>query len=76
MQFNNYGEFIAHHRKMKNQDHQRLGQRFVNGYIKHAWPELFYEADDTKAEAVIQRWLNDHSYTYSFPKPIVEGRDI
>lgn len=73
MHFNNYGEFFEYHRKMKQVDKLRLGQRFVNNYIKHVWPELYYMEDDAKAEGIIIQWMNDHSYGYTgFPAMIIE----
>lgn len=50
-------------------DHQRLGQRFVNTYIKGLWPELFY-ADDGVAAILIWDWLVDNHYTHCLPPEI------
>ena len=40
----------------------RLGQQFVNLYIKEPWPELFYEEDNYKAIEMISQWLKDNQY--------------
>lgn len=77
MRFNNYGEFLVYHRQMKSKDNLRLGQRFVNGYIRHVWPELYYMADDNQAEKIIIEWMNNHSYGMSgFPRPVDDNAII
>jgi hypothetical protein len=50
-------------------DGQRPGQRFVNMYIKHSWPELFY-TDEYKSAELICRWLEDNQYFDELP-PVV-----
>jgi len=49
---------------------QRLGQFFVNTYISHPWPELFYEKDEGKSKKMIEIWLNDHQYAQQLPQPL------
>lgn len=46
---------------------ERLGQYFVNRYIKGQWPSLFYEEDTQKAYETIHRWLEDNHYWYTLP---------
>ena len=53
-----------------NQEHERLGQFFVNRYIKGHWPELFYTPDNDKAETLINQWLKDHQYEESMPPKV------
>ena len=60
--------FLLIHNICKN-DGLRLGQRFVNMYIKGSWPELFY-ANDVVAYDMIQDWLDDHHYYFELP-PVV-----
>lgn len=43
----------------------RVGQYFVNTYIKHPWPELYYEEDAQKALFIIGLWLTDHDYSFT-----------
>lgn len=62
-------QFIAIHKSKK--DGQRLGQRFVNMYIKGTWPELFY-AHDIDATILIHQYLVDNSYLESLPTPLTE----
>lgn len=50
--------------------HERLGQYFVNRYIKGQWPELFYESDDKKSFEMISKWLGDHQYYDQLPLPV------
>lgn len=50
-------------------DGLRVGQRFVNMYIKKPWPELFY-ADETKSAELISGWLEDNQYFDELP-PVV-----
>lgn len=50
-------------------DGLRPGQRFVNMYIKVAWPELFY-ATEYKSAELIWHWLRDHQYFDELP-PVV-----
>lgn len=63
-------EFVTFHYEHQCKDHQRLGQRFVNMYIKHPWPELFYEGHDGTCYSLILQWLADHSYHTSMPLPL------
>ncbi len=37
----------------QNRSHERLGQAFVNDYIKGVWTELFYTNDEAKAQAIL-----------------------
>lgn len=46
----------------QNRKSERLGQAFCNDFIKGPWPELFYETDLKKAEAIIGKWLLDNHY--------------
>jgi len=57
--------FIANHKTEGGP--LRLGQRFVNRYIKEPWPELFHERNDRVAAAVIDKWLTDHHYIHELP---------
>jgi hypothetical protein len=51
----------------KKEDHQRLGQRFINDYIPCIqWPALFYAKDEVAAE-LIRNWLFDHQYIDELP---------
>lgn len=58
-------EFVRQH-NLAN-DGQRLGQRFVNIYINHPWPELFYEDSERKALNLINKWLTAHHYFDTMP---------
>lgn len=60
--------FLEHHKK--NLQYQRLGQHFVNQYIKGQWPELFYCNDVAKATQMISDWLVDNQYIDQLPQPI------
>lgn len=51
---------------------QRLGQYFVNTYIKGSWPELFY-ADEAKALPMIVEWLDAYQYHDHLPSPVTYG---
>jgi hypothetical protein len=71
--------FLAEHEANEPIDHQRLGQRFVNRYVGGLWTGLYYECDDAKATAMIQKWLEDNQHTDELPTPlgkenISEGR--
>lgn len=63
-------KFISIHNN--GDKYQRLGQRFVNMYIKKPWPELFY-ASDEDAAPMIEKWLLDNQYTTTLPEPIDRG---
>jgi hypothetical protein len=65
--FDNLESFVTFHYEQQRSDHQRLGQRFVNTYIKHPWPDLFYESHDGTAYSLIRQWLADHHYTDTMP---------
>jgi len=51
-------------------DTLRLGQRFVNMYIKNSWPRLFYCEDVSLSYKMIKKWLNDHQYYTELPHEI------
>lgn len=56
-------QFVARHRAMAATDQMRLGQRFVNEFIKGTgWTELFYERDDRVALEMIKQLLTDLQY--------------
>ena len=57
----------------KNRPHERLGQAFVNDFIKNAWSELFYQTDTQEAIWMIWDWLNDHQYYPNMPEKIVRN---
>jgi len=61
-----FEKFVYLHKQAAG-DQQRLGQRFVNMFIRGPWPELFYERDDVKAGEMILSWLNDHQYEEDLP---------
>lgn len=63
----NLSRYIKRHYNRK--DGLRLGQRFVNEYIKHPWPELFYTEDSGKAITIITEWMKDLQYD-TLPEPI------
>lgn len=48
--------------------HERLGQAFVNDFIKSPWPELFYETDERVANGMIVDWLVAHQYYPNLPE--------
>lgn len=52
----------------------RLGQFFVNQFIKESWPGLYYMNDRDKEREMITQWLIDHQYFYSLP-PLVRELD-
>lgn len=55
---------------LRDETTERLGQYFVNRYIKKPWPELFYEEYDVKAAAMIDKWLIDNQYTEELPPKV------
>lgn len=65
-------QFLRIHGESKS-DGQRLGQRFVNMYIKKPWPELFYEQNEHAAKWMIEQWLIDHQYTSELPQELAKS---
>lgn len=53
--------------------HERLGQAFVNDFVKTPWPELFYEPDTIKAKQMIIAFLKDNCYYPNLPQLIDRG---
>ena len=51
----------------QNRPHERLGQAFVNDYIKCQWPDLFYTNDEHKAQALIMDYLSDTQHWPNMP---------
>lgn len=49
---------------------ERLGQRFINDFIKLPWPELYYEEDTVKADAMIREWLTNNHHFCTMPQKI------
>lgn len=64
-------EFVRQHNTAN--DGQRLGQRFVNIFIKKPWPELFHETSERKALETINQWLTHHQY-YDMLPPLAKDR--
>lgn len=54
----------------QNRPYERLGQAFVNDYIKGVWPELFYTNDEGKAQQMIMDYLNQMQYWPNMPEVI------
>jgi hypothetical protein len=68
-------ESLNQFRRMYAEDQEaskwlRLGQYFCNLFHKESWPELYYEADDTVACAMIREWLERHQYIDKLPEPL------
>lgn len=72
MAIKNWTEFKSFHYANKAKDGQRLGQRFINMYIKneHTDPSLskLWEASDPIAADIIVVWLCDHQYYGTMPR--------
>jgi len=57
-----FGQWVADW--SKNRPHERIGQAFVNDFIKQAFPELYYCEDTAKCFDMIYEWLSLHGYDY------------
>ena len=63
--------WLENHYKQAPIDNLRLGQRFVNDFIKESWPELFYETNEHEAIHMIVMWLQHYHYQYdSLPQKV------
>lgn len=51
----------------QNKKYMRLGQAFVNYFIKAPWPELFYEQDKAMAKVMIMDYMERHCYSEIVP---------
>lgn len=69
---NNYPECVVDlmEEYLAQDSHIRLGQYFVNNYVKYSWPELFYEYDDRVALDYIVTYLKNHQYITTLPQKI------
>lgn len=65
-----FAKWIHQHKSQPQGHGQRLGQDFVNTFIKGQWPELFYCSDEAKAIELINTWLQDHHYFDVLPAPV------
>lgn len=54
----------------QNRPHERLGQAFVNDYIKGVWSELFYTNDEGKAQQMIMDYLDQMHYWPNMPEVV------
>ncbi len=61
-------EFVNLHRS--SDDGLRLGQRFVNTYVKGQFPILFFQESDAKALAGIKQYLADYQYGNDMPTEV------
>lgn len=68
-----FNRFVARHQAANSP--LRLGQAFVNIYIKEPWPELFHEPDDKYATVMIEEYLDRHHYYDVMPIPVQELPD-
>lgn len=46
----------------ENRPTERLGQAFINDFIRSNWIELYNEEDIHTSMRTISEWLKDHSY--------------
>lgn len=60
-------KFLKEH--YKNEQNQRVGQKFCNLYVKTSWPDLYY-ASDEDAVQIINQWLYQHGYHDQLPERI------
>ena len=49
---------------------ERLGQAFINDFIRIPWPELYYCEDNEKAGRIIYMYLSDHCYWPEMPPKV------
>ena len=49
---------------------ERLGQAFVNDFIRTQWPALYYCTDNEKAGRMIYLYLSDHCYWPEMPPKV------
>lgn len=49
---------------------ERLGQAFINDFIRIPWPELYYCTDNEKAGRMIYLYLSDHCYWPEMPQKV------
>jgi len=49
---------------------ERLGQAFVNDFVKTPWPDLFYQEDVDKSMESILSYLNYYQYYDCMPEKI------
>lgn len=54
----------------KNRPSERIGQAFINDFIKGVWTELYYTEDEKKAEEMIFQWLGDMHYYEELPEKV------
>jgi hypothetical protein len=66
-------DFFVFHYQWKNIDKQRMGQRFINMYVKEPWPELFYCNSEKECKEMIVSHLNNCGYFHSLPHPLVKS---
>lgn len=64
----NLTQFIRAHNQAN--DGLRLGQRFVNIFVKEPMPELYYEESDKESMRKISEWLTRHQYHDKMPPRI------
>ena len=60
----------------KNRPQERLGQAFVNDFVKEPFPELYYARDEDHdyTKSLIQDWLDRYHYSYeNMPQKIERG---
>jgi len=63
-------KFLAMHRR-RSADQQRLGQRFINMYIKRdVMSELYNETNEQIAAVQIDQWLQQHNYFDELPQVV------
>lgn len=59
-------------RVKKTRYYLRVGQAFVIDYIKGSWPELFYEENEQKADALIIEYLQRLQYFPNVPPAVID----
>lgn len=70
-----FAMFEQLHKSKYNKDGQRLGQRFVNMFLRHdpiSIPNLFYEPDANVARSLIRQVLEAEGYIQGYLPPTSE----
>lgn len=50
-----------------NRKTERLGQAFINDFVRDPWPELYYQQHEHLADLMIREYLMDLCYYPNVP---------
>lgn len=69
-------ELMSLYGRYGKQRGERLGQFFMNNYIRGAWNYLYYQENEETSKLMIVQWLQRYHYYSTLPKPFKDLEEV